>query len=249
MPSPATKIRAAFKLVGTFMILLVVIAIAMALFSGQERRLVHLPDGGVIRLEGYAFQSNNVRYEFANHRIIRGFARVLPAWVKNRVKWLSPEVTSVVSPSFSREAVLSAAFSLRDPSGKSGRAGTRIAVSDDRGQLFDSALNYLGNQGVFEAKAFPRRGKDVRLRLMEDEKLLAEFKIPNPCPGPHPRWTAQPTPFTVTNAGLEITLERFAAQQAAWSGRGMARPVCISMSSPPRHSGRALCLVRPRQFA
>ena len=29
------------------------------------------------------------------------------------------------------------------------------------------------------------------------------------------------------------------AQQAAWSGRGMARPVCISTSMAPRRSGRA----------
>ncbi len=29
------------------------------------------------------------------------------------------------------------------------------------------------------------------------------------------------------------------AQQAAWSGRGMARPVCIPASSAPRRSGRA----------
>ena len=29
-------------------------------------------------------------------------------------------------------------------------------------------------------------------------------------------------------------------QQAAWSGRGMARPVCGSTASAPRHSGRTL---------
>ena len=30
-----------------------------------------------------------------------------------------------------------------------------------------------------------------------------------------------------------------ANEQTAWSGRGMARPVCIPTSSAPRHSGRA----------
>src|SRR5437870_1093520 len=111
MPSPAPKIRAALKLLSVLIIILV-ITIAMVLFSGQERRVAHLPDGSTIRLEGYAFQSNNVRYEFPNRRIIGGFAKVLPAWAKNKVKWLTPEVTSVVSPSFPREPVLSAAFSL-----------------------------------------------------------------------------------------------------------------------------------------
>ncbi len=122
---------------------------------------------------------------------------------------MNPEVTIFVSPIFPNEALLSAAFSLKDPSRKSRYPGTRLAVSDDHGQSFDSVINYMARTGVFEVHAFPRRGRELRLELMEDDEKLGQFRIPNPCPGPHPTWKAALVPITITNAPLEITLERF----------------------------------------
>jgi hypothetical protein len=134
---------------------------------------------------------------------------VLPDSLKKKIKWFQPEMTCFVSPAFN-EPLLSAAFSSWDASGKrEGRPGTRLAISDDRGQMFDPVLNYMGNNGVFEARAFPRRGKELQFHLMDGDESLARFRISNPCPGPHPRWKAAPIPAVVTNGGLEITLEKF----------------------------------------
>ena len=45
--------------------------------------------------------------------------------------------------------------------------------------------------------------------------MLAEFKIPNPAPRPHPEWTAQPLPVRATDGDLEVTLTGFRAYQTS----------------------------------
>src|SRR5688572_22235667 len=69
----------------------------------------------------------------------------------------------------------------------------------------------MGSSGVFSAAAFPRRGRKLTLRLMDGEKPMAEFRIPNPCPGSHPVWKASAVPASVTNGTLEVSLEKFVA--------------------------------------
>src|SRR5205823_4093674 len=103
------------------------------------------------------------RYDLPNRPIARVLAKMLPEAAKRRARWLRPETTVFATAAFPNEPLLSAAFSSRDRSGKPQPAGTRIVVSDDRGQTFDSVLNYLGNGGVFEAMAFPRRAHELRL--------------------------------------------------------------------------------------
>jgi hypothetical protein len=187
------------------------IVFGIAIRSNRQSHVARSPAGKIIKLERYAFERGTVRYESPNRPIARALSKALPASLNKKIKWLKPGVTSVIRPAFPNEPLLSAAFSSEDASGKlaRGRVGTRLVVSDDRGQVFDSVVNYLGNFGVFEVNAFPRRGKQLTLHLMEDENLLAEFKIPNPCPGPHPRWKPGAIPVVLTNAGLEITVEEF----------------------------------------
>lgn len=92
---------------------------------------------------------------------------------------------------------------------------SRVVVSDDHGQSFDGVLNYMGSSGILSVQPFPRRGSELYLRPMiggEDSGVM--FTIPNPCPGPHPVWRAQPLPIRVTNATLQVTLESFVADHA-----------------------------------
>jgi hypothetical protein len=77
--------------------------------------------------------------------------------------------------------------------------------------MFDGVINSMGNSGVFEARAFPRRGHELQLLLMDGEKAMAEFTIKNPCPGPHSVWKPRQVPIAVTNGALEISLEKFVA--------------------------------------
>lgn len=212
MPSPA-KLPGKLRLLALFMILVAVIVIGIAIFSNGGSPVARSPSGDTIKLERYAFQPGTVRYELFNGLTLRVLSKVLPAGLQKKIKWLKPQVSAIVSPAFRNEPLLSAAFDSWDASGKPSRQlfATRLVVSDDRGQEFDSALNALGNGGVFEASAFPRRGKQLRLQLMNVDHLVAEFKIPNPCPGPHPRWKAEPLPVVLTNAGIEVVLEEFTA--------------------------------------
>ncbi len=60
--------------------------------------------------------------------------------------------------------------------------------------------------------AFPRRGQRVRFRFYQfgargTWEPLGEVAVPNPDPGPHPRWTAQPLPLTRAADGVDFTLE------------------------------------------
>ncbi len=59
--------------------------------------------------------------------------------------------------------------------------------------------------------SFPRRGRTLRFRLYERNKLdgwdtLADFKLPNPCPGPFPIWNPSSLPATQKSGGLEVAL-------------------------------------------
>jgi hypothetical protein len=114
-------------------------------------------------------------------------------------------------PIYPGEPVLSAAFSVRAPG--SDISCLRLIVADDREQEFDPAVQYTSVPNgcwATAVAAFPRRGNKLRLRLMRDNtKMLAEFKIPNPAPGPYPKWKALPLPVTARDAGLEVSLIHF----------------------------------------
>jgi hypothetical protein len=99
----------------------------------------------------------------------------------------------------------------------------RVVASDGQGNEFDPAVN--NNAGVEESNGstywvgeipvFPRRGKEVHLRLLANEKPLAELKIPNPAPRPYPTWNPSPLPTSATENGLEVTLARFIAHHTS----------------------------------
>jgi len=194
---------------------LVLVAIGIAIYTSRgvsEVREVRSADGTIVRLERYEFRSDTVQYHQAEQQVSQAIWNSLPKDAKKKVS--RPGVTVVVSPDFPNEPVLSVAFSAHDASGKRQDAGTRLAVLDDRGQSFDGVVNFMGSSGVFSAAAFPRRGRKLTLRLMDGEKPMAEFRIPNPCRGPHPVWKPQALPLAVTNGSLEISLVNFVADVA-----------------------------------
>jgi len=62
--------------------------------------------------------------------------------------------------------------------------------------------------------AFPRRGRTVGLLIETRDGAgrwtrAAEFKVPNPTPGPYPTWTPEPLPITRRDGDLTVTLTQF----------------------------------------
>jgi hypothetical protein len=130
-------------------------------------------------------------------------------------------------PEFPGERLLSAEFSWKNAPTDSPIFNGRVVATDENGNQFDpianSGVGLVDNTArrfwTREAPVFPRRGKEVRLRVMSNgngtDKLLAEFKIPNPAPGPYPIWTPSPLPASSSKDGLEATLAKFAAIQTS----------------------------------
>jgi RNA polymerase sigma factor (sigma-70 family) len=161
------------------------------------------PDKRDARLERYLFQSATAIYKYP------------PS---------APTPSQMYcSPDFRGERLLSAEFSWQTGPYLTRVHSLRIVTSDENGNTFDPIINYLAgfasgadrDYWVGEAGVFPRRGKEVRLRLVQDQKTLAAFKIPNPAPGPYPTWTPSPLPASTTNDGLEVTLSKFTAYQTS----------------------------------
>jgi hypothetical protein len=140
----------------------------------------------------------------------------LPAWLKARFRDIGETTTIIAVPHFPGEAVLSAAFSVQEPPGSPGSFGCRVVVSDDGGQEFDPAVHdsmLNSRYSATELQAFPRRGKELHLRLMENANVVAEFTIPNPAPGSHPTWTSKPLPIVVKDDELDVSLVKFRSYQ------------------------------------
>ena len=93
-------------------------------------------------------------------------------------------------------------------------------MSDDRGQEFDPAVedaNVHNGHWVTEVRSFPRRGKELRLRLMTGSVSLGEIEIENPARGSHPHWQPEAMPVTLKNGGLELSLVKFRSYQPGTS--------------------------------
>ena len=107
----------------------------------------------------------------------------------------------------------------------------RLQIGDEQGDWYDACwgANTLGFMGETAhgwcPQAFPRRGKNLTLRLLGFGKggvwtNYAEFKIPNPAFDTFTQWTAEPWPATKTNGPLAITLTNFESGGKMKGARG-----------------------------
>ncbi len=103
-------------------------------------------------------------------------------------------------------------------------ANWRWVLSDEHGTIFDAGI--LRPRGSiftsptqpekyhidgWKISAFPRRGKSIGVRLYAGDLQtpFAEFKFPNPAPGPYPAWVASPLPQAKKVDDLEFRLTAF----------------------------------------
>ena len=211
----AWTIRKTFIAVGLITLLLVILTVTWVVPPGSSR-VVKSAGGGTVTLEGWNFKATPVRYDLPNRPWARRLEKWLPNPVKQRLGLPQPVVSAVVTPDFQGEPVLSAAFSVSGPPGTPGVGVLRLVVSDDRGQEFDPAVqdaNVHSGHWVTEVRSFPRRGKELRLRLMTGSVSLGEIKIENPARGSHPKWKPEPMPVSVKSNELEVSLVKFRSYQ------------------------------------
>ena len=158
------SVRLVFLGLGVIAVVALLVATWNGALFGSHRyaRVVRSPNGCVVRLEGYHFQAANVRYDLP-----RGFlpklGKLIPAGLKARFNWLTPTITTIATPRFPGEPVLSAAFSVHESPGSQGSfSAGRIVVSDENGQEFDPAgqQSFSTPYWATEVEAFPRRGKN-----------------------------------------------------------------------------------------
>ena len=97
----------------------------------------------------------------------------------------------------------------------------RATIADENGEEWEmrpteisirpSSQNILDGISPWSFPAFPRRGKVLTFRIYSRNNSdqwdkVAEFKMPNPTPGPHPAWKPIVLPVTRTNGDVEVSL-------------------------------------------
>ena len=186
------------------------------LVLGRPSQTVVLPDGRSIVLVKYAFEDRAVGYVDPNRRgksNLRRFRDLVPRFIRTKIRALDADF--VLYPNFPGEPFLSAYFTGRSQSGEPwDRPVTRVVLVGDRAESYDPVVNSTVGGG--QILAFPRRTKKLRLRLMDGSAFLAEFTIPNPTGrDEYPRWSASALPVLARTGVLEISLDRFIADQQA----------------------------------
>lgn len=91
----------------------------------------------------------------------------------------------------------------------------------------------------FEVRAFPRRGKTLGLRIWArelggDYANQGELQLPNPAPGPYPRWNPARRPAVRRDQGRTVRLEAVSVSSADGPGPARARSHLIASFRVPR---------------
>jgi len=141
------------------------------------------------------------------------------------------------SPDFSGEPLLSVEVSwpVGNSNSSQGNMAVRVTTADDQGNEFDPVVQAITSFPIKEGRGytvqdvpvFPRRGTNVHLRLLDNGIQFTEVTIPNPAPGPHPEWTAEPLPLHQQNGNLEVTLTEFRCLHPGPKNGPDARTECV----------------------
>ena len=193
-------------------ILLFIVVIGVVILTRVEvfkrpSQIHQLPDGTVLKLQAVTYGK---QHQF----------KLKEGSLWNRLDFSTEETTQNNSLFFwfSRSSV---------PSGGGLRSLSYDAVMfDEHGCGFDirqSGSSRSGNSLTvvhnWKAETFPRRGQTVVLNFYDGnrDELVAEFTAPNPTPGPHPTWTAEPYPITKREGDLAFTLLELYGGMALWA--------------------------------
>ena len=221
-------------------LLLLTVALMVATMRNRDSNEVLGHDGRKAKLERYEFKATPVRYSYPSNAPQPSVEISSPAF--RGEKLLSAEFSWQVGPEFPCLASALRFAEKKAPAswsnfwtGYPGASALRIATVDDVGNEFDPVSQHSGmfqdyngrEYSVEDVPVFPRRGKTVHLRLLDNGNLLAEFVIPNPAPGPHPEWTAQSLPIHQTDGDLDVALAGFRAIHPAINSGKYERTECV----------------------
>jgi len=89
--------------------------------------------------------------------------------------------------------------------------GERWEMRPGQGRFHPIGAKRLIGVSSWKFPSFPRRGRKLKFRIYARNEtngwvLLAEFKAPNPAPGPYPIWKASALPVTKQNGDVEVSL-------------------------------------------
>ena len=204
----ATIVKMKIAAISGAAVLLVAAVPVLVALASTDSYDVKQSDGRDVKLEQLNFKATRVRYTYPPN---------------------SPRPNLVIcSPEYPGEPMLSALFSWEEGGKLAQVTAARVAVADEHGNEYDPFSQRIlfgtdptdGRQYfVHEFPIFPRRDKNIHLRLMGDANLLADFVVPNPAAGKYPTWTPQPLPVIQTNGGLEVSLNAFRSVHAEWKSR------------------------------
>ncbi|HXT12910.1 MAG TPA: sigma-70 family RNA polymerase sigma factor [Candidatus Angelobacter sp.] len=219
-PSAAALAKTSLKLMTWIKVKIIGVSAAAVLVAASVPIAAELSGSGSVKTDGREAKIERLEYS------------------TNAVRYTIPTqpkpVTVTCQPDIRGQGLLSAEFSWEVSASHPAPDFLRLVTTDDQGNVFDPEVHTFVEQPVNgrqywvgEAPVFPRRGKYVYLRLMDNKKFVAEFKIPNPARSPHTDWTAEPLPALATNGDLEIALTGFRSiRPASETAAGYPRTEC-----------------------
>ena len=185
--------------------------------------------GYEVTLLEYQFTSNRVEYRYPKEFL---FEKYLPKALRQKLQGAAVKRV-FVRPDDPGEPMLSCAMLVRVPEGEHGFTG-RLVVADEHGNEFDPVGQIAGSSGenpsfeVFEAKAFPRRGEKLKLKLRMNAETLVEFEVPNLARGEYPQWKAEALPVSAMIGDLEVRMVEFRGERPTeYSGEKFPNTKCI----------------------
>lgn len=195
--------------------LMLIVTAAVCLLIGQPPALQvsRLPDGSTLRLEAVTMGPQ--------HRVVLG-----RYWQRLLAGPLSPALGAGWGPTtcaFGPSSPSTAVFWLTRKSNFPMNRCRAVAfdVSGDEVEVttgpFRSSLASGEEIWAWTLPAFPRRGPWLGLRIYFNAwaQPVAQFRVRNPSPGPHPTWKAPVPPVTTTCGSLSFTLDRLDTGQVA----------------------------------
>ena len=249
--------RALFLLLALGVVAAVVVWVRAATDYSLTRKLA---DGTTLRIVQASFGNELSYHEPKPQAWLLAIGRRLPFATASRLGWWfkGGDWCYTICPPGETNFGL---FYIHDgPTTLSAASGNhyRILVSDEQGNSyegdggrtsggFNPKNKYFHTLEMQTFPLVPRHGKTIGLRFLSDPKdgkgvtVIAEFRIPNPNPGPFPTWTPEPLPDVQRAGSVIATLTGFA------TGLSRAHPEQAARDNEPTITRLGLQLEEPGQ--